>query len=113
MRRAPSRGDILDLRLYPTGKRTAIHLLVLVLSPAAFNALGTVLVCPVMTIDESHRTHGFAVRVEDTNGTTLEGIVQCHRLRTISLPEVQYEVRGKAPRETMQDVLARVRTLVS
>jgi mRNA interferase ChpB len=108
----PDRGDILHTDLEPTkGQEQRGKRLVLVLSVADFNRLGLILVCPITQGGEFARQRGFAVSLSGT-GTEAQGVILCHQSRTID-----YSVRTSrwvetAPDELVDEVLARVRTLL-
>ena len=109
---APERGDILHLTLDPAlGREQQGKRYVLVLSPLEFNRFGVALVCPITSGGTFAREHGFAVPIAGTAGS-VEGVVLCHQCRTLD-----YKVRGakwveKLSASVLDEVLARVRTLV-
>ena len=92
----PDRGDVLNLDLDPVkgheqrGKRP-----VLVLSVSEFNRFGLILVCPITQGGGFAREHGFAVPLSGA-GTRTQG----------------YEFSESLPGNLVEEVLARVRTLV-
>jgi mRNA interferase ChpB len=108
----PDRGDVLNLDLDPTkgheqrGKRP-----VLVLSLFEFNRFGLILVCPITQGGGSAREHGFAVPLSGT-GTRTQGVVLCNQLRTVDYKERGREFSESLPGDLVEEVLARVRTLV-
>jgi len=85
--------------------------MVLVLSPAAFNRFGLVLSCPVTQGGEFAREHGFAVSLAGT-GMKTQGVVLCHRVRTLDYRERRARWVESVPAEVVEEVLARVRTLL-
>lgn len=113
MRRGiPDRGDILHIDLDPTkGREQRGKRLVLVLTPAAFNRYGLVLVCPVTQGGEFAREHGFAVSLSGAGAVT-RGVVLCHQVRTLDHKERGASWIESLPREIVEEVLARVRTLI-
>ena len=108
----PDRGDVLNLDLDPAkgheqrGKRP-----VLVLSVSGFNRFGLILVCPIAQGGGFAREHGFAVPLSGT-GTRTQGVVLCNRLRTVDYKERGREFSEALPGDLVEEVLARVRTLI-
>jgi mRNA interferase ChpB len=108
----PDRGDILHIDLDRTkvreqrGKR-----FVLVLSIADFNRFGLTLVCPVTQGGEFARERGFAVSLSGA-GTRIQRVVLCHQVRTLDYKERNGKWVEALPEETVEEVLARVRTLL-
>jgi mRNA interferase ChpB len=108
----PDRGDILHIDLDPTkGREQRGKRFVLVLSPAAFNRFGLALVCPVTQGGEFAREHGFAVSLSGA-GTRTQGVVLCHQVRTLDYKERNAKGVEALQEEIVEDVLARVRTLL-
>ena len=111
-RNIPDRGDVLNLDLDPAkgheqrGKRP-----VLVLSASEFNRFGLVLVCPITQGGGFAREHGFAVPLSGA-GTRTEGVVLCHQVRTVDYKERGSEYSETLPVDLVEEVLARVRTLL-
>jgi len=108
----PERGDILHIDLDPAkgreqrGKRS-----VLVLTPSVFNRFGLMLVCPITQGGEFAREHGFAVPLSGAGTRTL-GVVLCHQARTLDYRERRAAWVETLPAEIVEEVLARVRTLL-
>ena len=108
----PDRGDVLNLDLDPVkgheqrGKRP-----VLVLSVSEFNRFGLILVCPITQGGGFAREHGFAVPLSGA-GTRTQGIVLCNQLRTVDYKERGREFAESLPGDLVEEVLARVRTLM-
>jgi mRNA interferase ChpB len=108
----PDRGDIFHIDLDPTkGREQRGKRLVLVLTPAAFNRYGLVLVCPVTQGGEFAREHGFAVSLSGAGALT-QGVVLCHQVRTLDYRERGASWVESLPREIVEEVLARVRALL-
>lgn len=108
----PDRGDILHIDLGPTkGREQRGRRSVLVLSPMEFNRFGLILVCPVTQGGEFAREHGFAVSLSAA-GTTTQGVVLCHQVRTLDYKERSGRLVEALPEEVVEEVLARVRTLL-
>ena len=105
------RGDIWRVELDPVeGREQARFRPVLVLTPRAFNALGTPVVAPVATVGDFARARGFAVSLMGA-GTATTGIVLCHQIRALDLRARGGRFVERAPREVVEEVLARVATL--
>jgi mRNA interferase ChpB len=108
----PDRGDILHIDLDPAkGREQRGKRFVLVLSPAAFNRFGLALACPVTQGGEFAREHGFAVSLSGA-GTRTQGVVLCHQVRTLDYKERNAKWVEALQEEIVEDVLARVRTLL-
>lgn len=114
MKRAKfNRGDIVRLNLNPTAGREqqGDFRPALIISPAAFNVSGLVLVAPITQGGDFARYAGFAVPLSGS-GTETQGVVLCNQIRTVDL-----EARGakrveSAPEVVMDDVLARIQVLI-
>jgi len=91
-----------------TGHEQAMKRPALILSPEVFNRkIGLALVAPITS---RIRGHGFEVKIENVQTT---GVVLCHQVKMID-----YEARGikfleSAPQPIVNDVMAKVRLLVS
>jgi len=108
------RGDIYLVSLNPTRghEQQGTHP-VLIVSPDAFNmAMGTPLIAPISNGGGFARSHGFTVSLEDA-GTTTTGVVLCNQLRTIDIEARQGRHLESVPPAVMDDVLAKLATLVS
>ncbi len=106
------RGDIYRVDLNPIqGREQAGPRFVLVVSPAAFNALGTPLVCPITQGGNFARHAGFAVSLHGAGTRTL-GVVPCNQPRVLDLQARQGRFVEKAPAFIVEDVLARLATLI-
>ncbi|WP_322071150.1 type II toxin-antitoxin system ChpB family toxin [Paraburkholderia bannensis] len=107
------RGDIVRVCLNPTSGREqqGDFRPALVLSPAAFNALGVSLVAPITQGGDFARFAGFAVSLAGS-GTETQGVALVNMIRTLDL-----EARGarkveRAPVEVVEDALARLQTII-
>ena len=108
-----NRGDIVRLNLNPTAGREqqGDFRPALIISPAAFNVSGLVLIAPVTQGGDFARYAGFAVPLSGS-GTETQGVVLCNQIRTVDL-----EARGakrveSVPDVVMDDVLARIQVLI-
>lgn len=114
MKRAKfNRGDIVRLNLNPTAGREqqGDFRPALIISPAAFNIAGLVLIAPITQGGDFARYAGFAVPLSGS-GTETQGVVLCNQIRTVDL-----EARGAkrvetVPEVVMDDVLARIQVLI-
>src|SRR5215475_12188187 len=79
------RGDIFHVDLSPVqGREQAGQRYVLIVSPKAFNVLGTPLVCPITQGGSFARHAGFAVSLSGA-GTKTQGVVLCNQPRVLDL----------------------------
>jgi len=106
------RGDIWHVDLNPIkGREQANPRYVLILTPRAFNALGTPLVAPITSGGEFARQRGFAVSLTGA-GTNATGVILCSQVRALDLKARNGRFAERAPEFIVEDVLARVRTLL-
>lgn len=111
-RYVPARGDIVRLDCDPCagheqqGTRPA-----LILSPEAFNAFGSALACPITRGGAFARGHAWAVPLADA-GLQTDGVVLCNQMRTVDLKARRAQFIEAAPTALVDDVLARVATLM-
>lgn len=105
------RGDIVMVSLDPTlgheqrGMRPA-----LVLSTAAFNALGTALVAPITQGGDFARHAGFASPLSGA-GTKTQGVALINQIRMLDL-EARLAMRVETvPEHVVDDALARLRAI--
>lgn len=105
------RGDIVMVNLDPTegheqkGMRPA-----LVLSTAAFNALGLVLVAPITQGGDFARHAGFAAALSGT-GTKTQGAALVNQIRMLDLEARNAKRIETAPEFVVDDALARLRAI--
>jgi len=105
------RGDIWHVDLNPVrGREQANPRTVLILTPRAFNQLGTPIVVPITTGGNFARTQGFTVSLSGA-GTQATGVVLCHQLRALDLRARNAKFSEKAPDFIVDEVLARVTAL--
>ena len=105
-------GDIYLVDLNPTagheqrGKRP-----VLIISPAAFNKVTkTPWVLPITTGGQFARTAGFAVALQNTK---TQGVIRCDQLRAIDMASRRGKKLESVSKEVIDEVLARVRAVLS
>jgi mRNA interferase ChpB len=111
-RAAPERGDVILVSFDPTvGQEQQGRRYALVISPVTFNALGLALVCPVTQGGRHAREHGFAVSLAGA-GTNTQGVVLCNQVRTLDYKERGARVVEQVPESIVNEVIARVQTLL-
>lgn len=104
------RGDIYFVDLNPTaGREQRGHRPVILVSPSPFNALGLQLIAPITTGGAYARNRGFAVALA---GTRTAGVILCHQVRTIDLAARNGRFVESAPVAIVEDMLARIATLI-
>jgi mRNA interferase ChpB len=106
------RGDIYTVNLNPTaGSEQQGQRPVLVISRSEFNRLGVAVVCPITQGGVSARIAGWAVPMSGA-GTDTQGVILCHQIRTLDLKARFAKRKEKAPDFIMDEVLARVQTII-
>ena len=106
------RGDIYHVDLNPIhGREQAGRRYVLVVSPRDFNRLGTPLVCPITLGGNFARDRGFAVPLNGA-GTATQGVVLCNQPRVLDLQSRRAGFVEKAPPVIVDEVIARLLTLL-
>ena len=106
------RGDLYHVDLNPAkGREQAGPRYVLVVSRKAFNNLGTPLVCPITQGGEFSRSAGFAVSLSGA-GTKVQGVVLCNQPRVLDLKERGGRFTERVPDFIMDEVLAKLATLI-
>lgn len=105
------RGDIWHVDLNPVvGREQASRRPVLILTPKAFNMLGTPLVAPITTGGNFARHQGFAVPLAG-GGTEAQGVVLCHQIRALDIKARHGRFVERVPDFIMDEVLARIAPL--
>ena len=106
------RGDIYRVDLNPThGREQAGPRFVLIVSPVEFNVLGTPLVCPITQGGNFARHAGFAVSLNGA-GLRTARVILCNQARVLVLQVRQARFSEKAPAFIVDEVLARLATLI-
>ncbi len=106
------RGDIYHVDLNPAkGREQAGPRHVIILSLLEFNRLGTPLVCPITQSGDFARDRGFAVSLNGA-GTKTHGVVLCNQPRLLDLLHRGATFAEKAPPVIIDDVIAKVMTLL-
>jgi mRNA interferase ChpB len=105
------RGDIYHVDLNPIkGREQAGKRYILIISPQAFNRLGTPLVCPITQGGDFARDRGFAVSLSGVGKT--QGVVLCNQPRVLDLQSRGAAFVEKVPQAIIDEVIARVMTLL-
>ena len=107
------RGDIYWIPLDPTdGHEQRGTRPVVVISPAEFNRVTrTPIVLPITSGGEYARTRGFAVSLADA-GVQTTGIVRCDQPRALDLRARNARYVEALPAELVDDVMARLITIL-
>ena len=108
-----NRGDIWLVSLDPTaGHEQQGTRPVLIVSPAPFNKLTqTPVVLPITTGGSFARRRGFAVSLEGA-GTRTAGVIRCDQPRALELSARKGTLLETVPEHIIDDVLARVATIL-
>ena len=107
-----NRGDIYHVDLNPVqGREQAGSRFVMIVSPAAFNVLGTPLVCPITQGGSFARHAGFAVSLSGA-GTRTAGVILCNQARVLDLQARKARFIERVPVFILEEVLARLGTLI-
>ena len=108
-----NRGDIWLVSLDPTaGHEQQGTRPVLIVSPAPFNKLTqTPVVLPITTGGSFARRRGFAVSLEGA-GTRTAGVIRCDQPRALDLRARKGKLLETVPEHIIDDVLARVATIL-
>ncbi len=83
----------------------------MIVSPAEFNPLGTPLVCPITQGGNFARHAGFAVSLNGA-GTRTTRVILCNQARVLDLQARQARFIEKVPTFIVDEVLARLSTLI-
>ncbi|MDQ2946975.1 MAG: type II toxin-antitoxin system PemK/MazF family toxin [Acidobacteriota bacterium] len=106
------RGDIYHVDHNPIqGREQARPRYVLIVSPETFNVLGTPLVCPITQGGDFARRTGYAVSLNGA-GTQTQGVVLCNQARVLDLQARRGRRIEKVPAFIMDEVLAKLATLI-
>lgn len=108
--RTPERGDIIRLQLDPrTGSEQAGYRPAIVISPAAYNQISKlILVCPITS-----RQKGWPFEVELPEQLQTFGVILSDQLRTVDCSAREARFVEKSSLELIDEVLAKVDSLVS
>lgn len=105
------RGDIYLVSLDPTsGHEQQGRRPVLIVSPGAFNRLTrTPIVLPITSGGNFARTAGFAVPL---SGTSTAGVIRCDQPRALDLASRQARKLESVPQSVIDEVLAKLTTIL-
>jgi mRNA interferase MazF len=105
----PDRGDIAWISLSPqAGHEQAGRRPALVVSPAAYNGtVGLALCCPITS-----REKGYPFEVALPEGLAVTGVVLSDQVKSLDWRERSAEIVGRAPAETVDEVLAKLAVLL-
>jgi mRNA interferase MazF len=105
----PSRGDIVKLNFDPTlGREQAGYRPALIITAQAFNrATHLALVCPITS-----QIKGFKLEVVIPDGLVTRGVILAFQVKTIDWQKQQVKYIESLPAETMDEVTARLQTLI-
>jgi mRNA interferase ChpB len=107
------RGEVYHVDLNPIqGREQAGARYVLLVSPKAFNDLGTPLVCPITQGGNFARHAGFAVSLHGA-GTATQGVVLCNQPRVLDLQARRARFVERAPQFIVDEVLAKLSVLIA
>ena len=107
------RGDVVRVSLNPTvGRKLQGEMRsALVLSSRKFNALGTALVAPITQGGNNARYAGFAVSLMGS-GSETQGVVLVNAVRMLDLEQRGARKVETAPGALVEEVLARLQTIL-
>jgi mRNA interferase MazF len=108
-RYVPARGDAIGISLSPqAGHEQAVRRPALVLSPSSYNGkVGLVILCPVTT-----QVKGYPFEVAIPAGSKLGGVVLADQVKNLDWRVRKAEFICKLPRETTNEVLDKLGTLL-
>ena len=106
------RGDFYHVDLNPIkGREQSGPRYVLIVSPREFNRLSTQLVCPITQGGNFARDLGFAVSLSGI-GTNAQGVVLCNQPRVLDLQRRGATFVEKVPPAVIDEVIAKLATLL-
>jgi mRNA interferase MazF len=106
----PDRGQVVWLTFNPrSGHEQAGRRPALVLSPRSYNAkFGLMLCCPITS-----RVKGYPFEVALPPGIGVQGVVLADQVKSLDWRARDAEIVGRAPASVVEDVLARLGSLLS
>ncbi|HUU27740.1 MAG TPA: endoribonuclease MazF [archaeon] len=106
----PDRGDIIWLSYDPkAGHEQAGRRPALVLSPGLYNQkVGLALVCPITT-----QTKEYPYEVRLPEGMEISGVILSDQIKSLDWKARRAQFIGKVPRNIIEDVLAKIATLLT
>ncbi len=106
------RGDIYSVDIDPTiGNEQRGRRHVLIVSRVEFNRIGVALVCPITQGGNFARVAGWTVPLA-TSGTATQGVILCHQSRTLDLRARKAKRIEAAPADVVDEVLAKLQTIL-
>jgi mRNA interferase ChpB len=106
------RGDIFYVDLNPAKcKEQQGARYVLIVSPREFNRGGTSLVCPITQGGNYARNRGFAVSLSGA-GTKVQGVILSNQPRILDIAARGGRFCDKAPEYIVDEVIAKLQTLL-
>lgn len=108
--RIPKRGDIIRLELNPrTGSEQAGYRPTIIISPVAYNRISKIiLVCPITS-----RKKGWPFEVELPEQMQTHGVVLVDQIRAVDCTARSAVFVEQAPAEFVEEVLARLDSLIT
>ena len=105
----PERGDLVWLEMNPqTGREQAGRRPAVVLSRREYNAkVGLAVFCPVTS-----RVKGYAFEVALPAGLPVQGVILADQVKSLDWRSRRAEFIHQLPRAALQEVMARVRSLL-
>ena len=106
---APERGDVVWLDFDPqSGHEQAGRRPALVISPRTYNEkVGLSLFCPITS-----QIKGYPFEVGIAKGSKIKGVVLADQIKSLDWRARNAKIISKIPPSTLDEVLARIRTLV-
>jgi mRNA interferase MazF len=107
--RVPDRGDLAWVTFDPqAGHEQAGRRPALFLSPTSYHAVaGLAIVCPV-----TQQAKGYPMEVSLPAGLSVSGVVLADHVRSIDWRARHAEILGRAPDRVLQEVTAKLRSLL-
>ena len=108
-RYVPNRGDVVWLQFNPQASHEqAGHRPALVVSPKAYNAkVGLALLCPITS-----QIKGYPFEVVVPPGLRVSGAILADQIKSLDWNARQAKHLGAVPANVMEEVLAKIQTLV-
>lgn len=105
----PARGDLVWLQFTPqAGHEQAGHRPAVALSPRSYNQKsGLALFCPVTS-----QIKGYPFEVKLPDGLPIKGVVLCDQVKSLDWTARQARLAARLPAAPIEDVLAKVLTLL-
>lgn len=110
----PQRGDIVHLTFDPaSGQEMRGPHFGVVLSAKAFNDSGLAMICPISQgLASDARTRGLVVSLMGS-GLHTQGAVHCHQMKSLDWRMRRAQFKEKVPMPLVNDIAARVESIIS